>query len=292
MNGTKRPLGQEAGTPPPIAAPRPGGAPDVRPHPAPRATARIVTHGGRGLARDRLRLLERYGARFRRAMAEVDEMLPVEWAWREGCRGGAVDVLADLAAVRLYLTGEWERVEPPLIEGWPGAHLALARCVASGLRRLPTHRGPVAVRTEVGEALARGYRDAPAVVDHGFWSASASPTALAAPGPGLVAWSLTGRRTDWVDPYGPLRVVFTPGTRFKALGTPAPADGRGRRVLLREMFPQEDAGAGGVGVEWLDRTTVVELNRAAAASTPAPLAHTACTGPRVRVPGFMNTPWT
>ncbi|MFF3838753.1 hypothetical protein [Streptomyces sp. NPDC001930] len=287
MNLTKKPLGEDPITrsrivPSPLRI-----EPEVREQPVPRAAARIVSHGGRGTARDRLLLWSQYGPRFRRAMSDVRGTLPQEWAAAEGRRTGDISALADLAAVRLYLAEEWAWVDPMLLDGNPGAHMPLARCVSSGLRRLPGYRGPAIARIGVTDALLGWYRRNPVLVDRGFWSAASSPAALGAAGPGYLVWSLTGRRTDPIDPYAPGRLVFAPGTRFKVLGV---IDGREPRVMMREMFPQETAGkardgSGARNTAWLDATTVEELTRATA-GTPG-RAFVACTCPWNRAPGLI-----
>lgn len=285
MNVSKRPPDKVPGMRSLIVPSGPGTYPEVRGHPVPRAAARIVSNGGRGIARDRLRLLSQYGTRLRRTMSEVEGTLRKEWTCGDGPRADDIGALADLAAVRLYLAEEWAWLDPALLEGKPGAHMPLARCVASGLRRLPAYRGPAIVRTGVADSLVRWYRDNPVVVDQGFWNATSSPVALGAGGPGYLVWSLTGRRTDSVDPYTPERVVFVPGTRFKVLEV---LDGRGPRMLLREMFPQEPAEMLPVSADvrntaWLDGTTVEQLTRAAART--AGLIFAEIPGPRNRPPG-------
>ncbi|MGW2013563.1 hypothetical protein [Streptomyces sp. NPDC001927] len=269
--------------------------PSVQAQPTPRAAARIVSAGGRGIARDRLRLMSLYGDRFRRAMSGVGAALPKEWAALDSRRALDVSARADLAAVRLYLDEEWAWVDPMMLAGEPGVHMPLARCVASGLRRLPAYRGPAIVRTGVAGSLVEWYRQNPLAVDHGFWQAASSPAVLGAGGPGYVVWSLTGRRTDSVDPYATGRLVFTPGTRFKVLKVVDALDGRGARVMLREMFPWETAetieNAETVkttkAVEWWDATTVEELTRATARPTELSLIEGAFA--RKRPPGLVTT---
>ncbi|MGW0574699.1 hypothetical protein ACWD25_01760 [Streptomyces sp. NPDC002920] len=234
--------------------------------PVPEAAARIVPTGGIGIARDRLRVRAVYGERFRHATSVVNRMMPEIRRLRDGGpRADRVSVLADLAAVHLYLTGEWAWLDETLPRGTVGEHLPLARCVASGLRRLRSYRGPVAVRGDAGTAVD-WYRGRRVVTERGFWAASAVPAAAAAQaahahtdGPGFLVWSLTGRRTGPVDPYRPDRVVFLPGTRFKVLRVDGGCE---PFVLMREMFPQEpvwDAGAG--RGSWLDESTAAELQR-------------------------------
>ncbi|MDH6625669.1 hypothetical protein M2271_003480 [Streptomyces sp. LBL] len=194
-----------------------------------------------------------------------------------------------MAAVYLYLDREWEWLDPAILEGTVGAHLPLARCAASGLRRLPSYRGPAIVHTSSVGMVADWYRENQFVVDHGFWTASTSASALSEGGPGFLVWSLTGRLTRAVDPYAPGRLVFSPRTRFKVLQVNA---GRQPRVLMRELFPLEPSehpvGSGGEHTEWLDEGTVTELERAAAESSGRD-AVDIITGPRERLPGMIVT---
>ncbi|MGW4995857.1 hypothetical protein ACWEQ3_51425 [Streptomyces mirabilis] len=194
---------------------------------------------------------------------------------------------ADLAAVHLYLTEEWEWLDEAVLGGTAGAHLPLARCVASGLRRLPSYRGPAIVRTTAVGMATDWYQENRFVVDQGFWTASASAAALSEGGPGFLVWSLTGRRTETVDPFAPGRLVFLPGTRFKVLRV---TEGRQPVVLMRELFPPEQAargprGSAGDETEWLDESTVAELERAAEPSGQIADAMR----PRGRLPGLVVT---
>jgi hypothetical protein len=177
------------------------GGPDVKVQPVPRAAARIISTGGRGVARDRLRLI--YGWRYRQAMAVMVRALPESQSPLGSLRHDRVSALADLAAVYLYLDGEWEWIDPALLGGTAGGHLPLARCTASGLRRLPSYRGPAIVHTSTVGMVTDWYRENQFVVDHGFWTASTSASALSEGGPGFLVWSLTGRLTRAVDPYAP-----------------------------------------------------------------------------------------
>ncbi|MGW1564850.1 hypothetical protein ACWCQ1_51965 [Streptomyces sp. NPDC002144] len=265
-----------------------------RVQPVPDAATRIVPTGGRGIAWDRLRLWRTYGERYREAMASVARALPQSLGPPAGIRHDRVNVLADLAAVHLYLAGEWEELDEALSQGTVGAHLSLARCLSSGLRRLASYRGPAIVRTGTVGPVTEWYRDNQFVTEQGFWAASASAAVLREGGPGFVVWSLTARRTAVVAPYAPEQLVFLPGTRFKVLRV---IDGRQPLVLLRELFPPEPAGhqpgdAGEDGATWLDESTLADLERITADSRTAnrftQLAPVAA-GPRGRPPGLIVT---
>ncbi|MGW2639166.1 hypothetical protein [Streptomyces sp. NPDC001348] len=278
-----------------VAAPlrTPGGA-GYRVQPVPDAAARIVPTGGRGIALDRLRLWRTYGDRFREAMADAVRAPTQSPGPAGGIRHDRVNVLADLAAVHLYLAEEWEKLDEALSGGTAGGHLSLARCLASGLRRLASYRGPAIVRTSTVGPVTEWYRENRYVTEQGFWAASSSAAALRAGGPGFVVWSLTARRTAAVAPHAPEQLIFLPGTRFKVLRV---IDGRQPLVLLRELFPPEPAGhrpgdAGEDAATWLDESTLADLERMTAGSRTAhrflPVASVAA-GPRARPPGLIVT---
>ncbi|MEU3343184.1 hypothetical protein [Streptomyces sp. NPDC006668] len=215
-------------------------------------------------------------------------------------RNGSVDALADLAAVHLYLTSERRNLDEALSEGVAGGHLSLARCVASGLRRLPSFRGPATVRTGMVGPVTDWYRENQYVTEQSFWTASISPAALREGGPGFVVWSLTARLTGTVDPSVPDQLIFLPGTRFKVLRV---VDGRCPVVLLRELFPPEPgaqsrkpADTNGKKSTWLDESTLDELELIAAspwAASPSVVSvRSAVADPWDRPPGLIVTPQT
>ena len=267
-------------------APRPCGSTGFAVQPVPRSAARIVRAG---LARDRLHLWSTYGQRYREAMEAVRQALRGSWDGASSVRNQRIGVVADLAAVRLYLTEEWAWLESRLLEGMVGDHLPLARCVASGLRRLPSYRGPAFAQASTLGMATAWYRENLVVVDQGFWSASASSAVLLDSEPGFLVWSVTGRCTEMVDPHARQRLVFAPGTRFKVLEV---AEGRRPLVFMRELFPQEPVEQGpedsrSRNIRWLDETTVAELKRAATEQSQRSAADVV--GPCERLPGLIVT---
>ncbi|MET7474370.1 hypothetical protein ABZT17_08430 [Streptomyces sp. NPDC005648] len=231
----------------------------------PSASALINPPGVRGIAWDRLRLWRDYADRYREAIAIVGGSAVAQSSARAGSiRSNDVGVLADLAAVHLYLTSERRNLDEALSEGAVDGLLSLARCVASGLRRLPAFRGPATVRTSTVGPVADWYRENRFVTEQAFWTASASAAALDETGPGFVVWSLTARLTKAVDPSAPDQLIFLPGTRFKVLRV---MDGLRPLVLLREMVPSEPESEGhandadGQEPTWLDASTLEELER-------------------------------
>ncbi|MFH8805111.1 hypothetical protein ACH4F6_37150 [Streptomyces sp. NPDC017936] len=149
----------------------------------PNAAARIIPTGGRGIAWDRLRLWRTYGDRYREAMTGAAQALTRSLGPPGNVRHNRVEALADLAAVHLYLTEEWEKLDEALSEGTVGEHLSLARCLASGLRRLASYRGPAIVRTNAVGPVTEWYRENQFVTEHSFWTASASSATLRAGDP-------------------------------------------------------------------------------------------------------------
>ncbi|MFJ5263826.1 hypothetical protein ACIQAC_25525 [Streptomyces sp. NPDC088387] len=269
-----------------VSLPRtPPRLPELRVQPAPHTVARLVSRGGGGVARDRMRLWSHYGRRYRTAMAHMANALAQDDPAPGGGRlDDRVAARADLAALHLYLAEEWAWVEPALLDGDMGGHLPLARCAGAALRRLPPYRGAAIVRTDVPDNVLTWFRGNQVVRDQGFWSASVSTAALGSGGPAFLVWSLTGRRTGAVDPYTPDRLVFLPGTRFKVLEV---RGGRRPVVVLREMFPQESGAAGAADPHggWLDRTTLAELGQST--DVPTTLVPTEFMGPRARPPGLV-----
>jgi hypothetical protein len=261
---------------------------EVRVQPVPSVAARIVSTGEQGIAQDRRRLWSMYGRRYRQAMEAVAALVPELQGPRSNLRKDRVDALADLAAVHLYLTEEWGWLDEAVLEGTVGVHLPLARCIAAGLRRLPSYRGPAALPSNAVGMVTDWYCDNRFVVDQGFWTASTSTAALTENGPGFLVWSLNGRRTGTIDPDAPERLVFPPGTRFKILQVD---EGRRTIVFMRELFPPEPtahspAASCSDRTGWLDKSTVEELEHAV--SEPSVQAADIMR-PRGRLPGLIIT---
>ncbi|MCA1217013.1 hypothetical protein [Streptomyces sp. 8L] len=219
--------------PTPTTAPRDGGPVRVQPEPAPGAD---VLPPANGVDRERDWLRRNLGAPYDTAAAFVSRVLSEAPGLHSGPRRPVGDALTDLAAVRLYLTGSTAAMDAAIRAATTGPHVPLARCVASGLRRLPSHRGGAVLRAALSPAERAWYREGSVVVERSFLAAlSALRPAL----PGdtdILLWSLTARRTALVVPELPDRLLFTPGTRFKvlrAVGGDRPA------VLMREMAASE-----------------------------------------------------
>ncbi|MBD0671212.1 hypothetical protein BU198_10990 [Streptomyces sp. CBMA156] len=122
----------------------------------------------------------------------------------------------------------------------PGRYGPYLRCLAAGLRRLPSHYGGVLVAGPAEACDLAAY--APGTV----LSERAPLTGLAAPGADLgegvgiefAIWSVGGRRSSaFGEPGDQPTVIFVPGTEFEVVAVePAdPDEGRPARVLLHEI---------------------------------------------------------
>ncbi|MEY9932107.1 hypothetical protein ABH926_006756 [Catenulispora sp. GP43] len=226
-------------TPPP--APRPPAAPRsgarVQPVPSPETTA---VPPARSLDLERQWLRRNLAGQYDATAGSVARILSEFPGLRAGGAPTA-DVLVDLVAVQLYLSGHTRRFDDLVRSGAGGPHVPLARCIASGLRRLPSHRGPVLMRAELTERDVRWYGGRKVVTEWAF-APGVTGGRLRLPGAvEVLIWSMTARRTHLVAPEHPDQVVFLPGTSFKVLS--ATTDD-GPRVLLRELSASE-VGADG-----------------------------------------------
>ncbi|MFD9890243.1 hypothetical protein ACFWY9_12945 [Amycolatopsis sp. NPDC059027] len=196
------------------------------------------------------------GSRFDSYASAVSRLL----AQRPGLRGEeetasfSEAVITDLVAVRAYAEGASQSFDQALRTGTLGAFRPYAGCIVSGLRRLPTHRGPVLTSATLDDAQWARYRVGEVLTERGLLHALATPFVEL---PGAVEFfvlALTARRTGFLTGgEGPeqQRVIFPPDTRFKVL---AVTEGR---VLLREVTGAD----GGRDQTALDRLTEVAANR-------------------------------
>ncbi|MEY9895440.1 hypothetical protein ABIA31_009129 [Catenulispora sp. MAP5-51] len=217
------------------AAPRIG----ARVQPVPSAETTAVPPS-RSLDLERQWLRRNLGGQYDATVGSVARILSEFPGLRAGGAPTA-DVLVDLVAVQLYLAGHTRRFDDLVRSATGGPHVPLARCIASGLRRLPSHRGPVLVRAALGERDVRWYGGRKVVTEWGF-APCVTGGRLRLPGAAeVLIWSMTARRTHLVAPEHPDQVVFLPGTSFKVLSATTED---GPRVLLRELSASE-VGADG-----------------------------------------------
>lgn len=229
--------------PPPASAPKPpatrSGA-RVQPVPSPENTA---VPPSRSLDQERQWLRRNLAGQYDATVGSVARILSEFPGLRAGGAPTA-DVLVDLVAVQLYLSGHTRGFDDLVRSGAAGPHVPLARCIASGLRRLPSHRGPVLVRAELTERDLRWYGGRRVVTEWAF-APCVTGGRLRLPGAvEVLIWSMTARRTHVVAPEHPDQAVFLPGTSFKVLS--ATADEGGPRVLLRELSASEIGADGRV----------------------------------------------
>lgn len=199
------------------------------------------------------------GSRFDSYASAVSRLL----AQRPGLRGGeetahtvrfSEAVITDLVAVRAYAEGASQGFDQALRAGHLGAFRPYAGCIVSGLRRLPTYRGPVLTSATLDDAQWERYRVGEVLTERGLLHALATPFVEL---PGTVEFfvmALTARRTGFLTGgEGPEQqcVIFPPDTSFKVIGA---AEGR---VLLREV----NGAGGGQDHAALDRLTEVAANR-------------------------------
>lgn len=240
--------------------PRPAADPvRVQPVPVPAACAIPPT---RGLVQERQWLRRTFSRQYDADAGSVARVLSESPGLRGGSTSVSVEVLTDLVAVRLYLSGRSRGIDDAVRGGGVGPHVPIARCIASGLRRLPSHRGPALLCADLEPAQWEWYRGREIVTEWACCPALTGPR-LQLPGEvDFLLWSMTARRTELVDPDLPDQVVFLPGTSFKVLRTD---EGRRRRVLLRELTGAEVGPDGRIvpGHEALDEMAGRELDQAA-----------------------------
>jgi hypothetical protein len=201
----------------------------IQPVPAPQACA---VPPARGLDQERQWLRKTLSQQYDSVANSVARVLSQMPGLRVG-PGSDSEVLADLVAVRLYLNAAGETLDDAVRSAQPGPHVPFARLVAAGLRRLPAHRGPVALKLDLDDAQWQWYRDTPLITEWACLAALTEPHKNQDGQVELRIWSMTGRRTAPLQAEPAGRVVFLPGTSFKVLR----ADDR--VLLLRELSAAE-----------------------------------------------------
>ncbi|MFK0116959.1 hypothetical protein [Streptomyces sp. NPDC090994] len=175
---------------------------------------------------------------------------------------------ADLIALRLYLQDDngplgHEELAKSLRSGEERL-VPYARCLASGLARLPSYRGAV-LRGRGGAAGLDGLRPGQVLRDPAPLSGlSFDPGGKErVAGVGFAIWSITGRRVRQVPDADGDEVVFAPGTAFKVLGVRAAGDSA-PLVLLRQL---PDVPTASTVLEDADETALTRLDHALADRT-------------------------
>ncbi|MBC9730530.1 hypothetical protein [Streptomyces sp. TRM68367] len=231
---------------PPAAPPKAAGTQvRVQPVPTPEACA---APPARGIEQERAWLRRSFQQQYDAAASFVARVLSESPGLRGGSRTSTDDVVTDMAAVRLYLSGGTDRIDSAVRGASVGPHVPLARCVASGLRRLPSYRGATMLRTTLSDAEWEWYGRRRLVTEWGFGSALITGHADLTGDVDVLIWSMTARRTVLLDPAVPDRVFYLPGTSFKVLGAHS---GKRRVLLLRELTGPEIGADGSVDIRRL-----------------------------------------
>lgn len=234
--------------------------PRVQPVPQPSASA---VPPKRGIDAERQWLRRSLSRQFGAAASSVARVL----SQTPGLRGGdgtPQDVLTDLVAVRLYLTGHGQRIDDAVRAARVGPHVPFARCVAAGLGRLPSYRGAARLRATLADAELRWYQSRRLVTEWAFCPALTDGS-IRLPGTvDFLIWSMTARRTSLLAPEAAGQVLFLPGTSFKVLRV---RDSGRPEVLLRELSTGEITAGGRVstGRVPLDDLALTGLEKASRA---------------------------
>ena len=233
----------------------------VRVQPVPTAEA-CAALPERGIEQERAWLRRTFQQQYDGAANHVARVLSESPGLRGGSRQSADDVVTDLVAVRLYLSGGTDRIDSAVRGAAVGPHVPLARCVASGLRRLPSYRGATMLRTTLSAAEWQWYGKRRVVTEWAFCSALTTAHPDLPGDVDVMIWSMTARRTALLDPTVPDRVFYLPGTSFKVLGV---RDEERRVLLLRELTGPEIGADGNVDLRRLplDDIALTRLEQAA-----------------------------
>ncbi|MEU6266908.1 hypothetical protein [Saccharopolyspora shandongensis] len=211
----------------------------LQPVPTPDATGSLPE---RGIEDERAWLRRTLNAEFGTMSNSVARVLSEHPGFQGALTRSSADVLTDAVAVQLYLTARGKAVDDALRTAEVGPHVPLARCVVSGLSRLPTHRGPAVFTATPTPGQWELYRSHKLVTEWGFLHALTEPPAGSEDTVDVLVWSMTGRRTRLLETDGGVaeRVLFVPGSSFKVLELAEPEqDGARGRILLRELAAAE-----------------------------------------------------
>jgi hypothetical protein len=210
----------------------------------------------RGLDEERAWLRRALSREYAAVANSVSRVLSEHPGFQGALQRSSAAVLSDAVAIRLYLSSVGDALDLSLRMGAVGPHVPFARCVVSGLGRLPSHRGATVFSASVTEQEWGLYRERKLLTEWGFVNALVAPCSRqsARHDVDVLVWSMTARRTKLLESEQAAvsdRVVFIPGTSFKVLELREPADGRRGHVLLREIAAGE-----------IDSTGRVDTNRA------------------------------
>lgn len=239
---------------PPAAAPPPPRPPEPEPPPAGRSQGTLAVPVRPSTAAEQTRFTAAAGESFSEALATVNAALAT---WPSMRVDESLGAKADYVAVCLYLgrgDGDARAVNDAVRQGLMGGLDGQIPCLASGIRRLPTHRRAVLRQGRAPDALE--YRSTPGTVltEPGFLTASVD---LDVTMPGaefdVLIWPSSARRTSELILGRPVdEAVFLAGARFKALAVRTADDDQDEAengedtpavpkvaILFRELTPGE-----------------------------------------------------
>ncbi|MEV0698032.1 hypothetical protein AB0I53_08945 [Saccharopolyspora sp. NPDC050389] len=245
-------------------APKEPAEPRFQPTPEPAASALVADHG---LTEERAWLRRTLSRDFDTMSHSISRILSEHPGFQGSDGRSSADVLTDAVAVRLHLSERGEAIDQALRTGENGPHVPFARCVVSGLTRLPSHRGATTFTASPTPQQWERYQQRRLVTDWSFIHALTEPSPDQQGEVDVLVWSMTARRTKLLEPGGTdevdNRVVFVPGTSFKVLETTeSGADGTRGRILLRELAESEVDESGRVDARpSLDELAITSLRR-------------------------------
>jgi hypothetical protein len=212
-----------------------------------------------------------FGMRYESAVRLVARSL----SEHPGLRGaGMADatLVAELAAVRLFVTGDQAEFVESVRAGGREHDRPFAVCVAGGLRRLPSLQGVVVRGGPEDPGAADAYVPGQELAEEAPMIALDDVSAQVPGAVELLIWSVGARRLSGLaDGPRAAEVAFLPGAVFRVLAVDPPPsapspDGPARRVLLAELPPGRSKP---VSAEWADRI-LTRLAEAAAARVALP----------------------
>lgn len=217
-------------------------------------------------AAEQTRFAAAAGEAFGEALASVNTALATWPSLRQGANAG---FKADLVAVCLYLSRDQAtQVNAAVRDGIPTPVDAHIPCLASGIRRLPTHRRAVLRQSVLPDAP--GGAPGTLLTEPGFLTASMDLD-ITVPGAevDVLIWPASARRTAELMVGRPVNeAVFVAGARFKTLAVRTTDGGDGDvegpaaprvAALFRELAPSEQPS--GAELDERDQAVLAKLDR-------------------------------
>ncbi|ANN16065.1 hypothetical protein SD37_10700 [Amycolatopsis orientalis] len=236
-------------------------------------TGALVVVDRASTAAEQARFAAAAGDEYGEALASVNTALAT-WPSMRGQAEAAVK--ADYVAICLYLgrgRGGFDDLNTAVRGGAAGEIDGQVHCLASGLRRLPTHRRPVLRQGKDALGLERAIEPGSILTEPGFLVGSMDlDVTLAEADLDVLIWPASARRTSELLIGQPVNeVVFFAGARFKALalreaeviGDEPEVELTAPRLaaLFRELAPGEEVSAPGE-LDDQDLAVLAKLDRA------------------------------